>query len=162
MNYYSNVTDAQLQQFLTDYGPISVGVYAGQPGFTQAGASGSVTCPSGPIDHAVLLVGYNSTHWIIKNSWGTSWGDKGYGYVSKTSNCGITTYVNVAAVNYNTAPAPTPSNVTITITMTDSFGDGWNGNVLAIRQNSTNYLFGNAFTTGKTSGPVSITLNANM
>lgn len=46
--------------------------------------------------------------------------------------------------------------------MTDSFGDGWNGNVLAIRQNSTNYLFGDAFTTGKSSGPVSITLNANM
>jgi len=33
--------------------------------------------------HAVLLVGYddNSEHFILRNSWGEQWGDKGYGYI---------------------------------------------------------------------------------
>lgn len=161
VNYYNNLTDSQLQQFLSDYGPISVGVFANHDSFMLAGASGSVTCPAGSIDHAVLLVGYNTTHWIIKNSWGQTWGDKGFAYISRTNNCGITSYVNVAAVNYNTAPAPIASNVTLTITMTDSFGDGWNGNVLTFRQGSMNYLFGGAFTTG-TSSSLSITLDAKL
>eukprot|EP00931_Biecheleriopsis_adriatica_P027223 TRINITY_DN16406_c0_g1_i4.p1 TRINITY_DN16406_c0_g1~~TRINITY_DN16406_c0_g1_i4.p1 ORF type:complete len:386 (+),score=70.81 TRINITY_DN16406_c0_g1_i4:48-1205(+) len=33
--------------------------------------------------HAMLLVGYNDRQqvFIVRNSWGTSWGDQGYGYV---------------------------------------------------------------------------------
>lgn len=33
--------------------------------------------------HAVLLVGYNNStqHFIVKNSWGTNWGDGGYFYM---------------------------------------------------------------------------------
>jgi C1A family cysteine protease len=36
--------------------------------------------------HAVLLVGYvtraKNLYFIIKNSWGTGWGDAGFGYIS--------------------------------------------------------------------------------
>lgn len=32
--------------------------------------------------HAVCLVGYTDKHFIVRNSWGTGWGDKGYAYVS--------------------------------------------------------------------------------
>ena len=32
--------------------------------------------------HAVALVGYTRSHLIVRNSWGTSWGDKGFGYAS--------------------------------------------------------------------------------
>jgi hypothetical protein len=32
--------------------------------------------------HAVALVGYNATSFIVRNSWGTYWGDKGYAYAS--------------------------------------------------------------------------------
>ena len=33
--------------------------------------------------HAMLLVGYNDRQsiFIVRNSWGTSWGDQGYGYL---------------------------------------------------------------------------------
>jgi hypothetical protein len=32
--------------------------------------------------HAVAVVGYTSTAFIVRNSWGTSWGDRGYAYAS--------------------------------------------------------------------------------
>jgi hypothetical protein len=32
--------------------------------------------------HAVALVGYTKDRFIVRNSWGTTWGDKGYGYAS--------------------------------------------------------------------------------
>ena len=32
--------------------------------------------------HAVALVGYTPDRFIVRNSWGTVWGDKGYGYAS--------------------------------------------------------------------------------
>lgn len=54
-------------------------------------------------NHAVLLVGwddnfpkekFNASHrplqngaWIIRNSWGTSWGENGYGYISYEDKC---------------------------------------------------------------------------
>lgn len=157
--FYNSLTVQQLQQLLVDNGPLSVGVYAGHNGFYYPGASGKVVCPSGNIDHAVLLVGYNSTHWFIKNSWGTNWGDNGYGYISKTNDCGMRTYVNVVSVSTsNTNPT---GNLTLTVTLTDSFGDGWNGNVLVIRQGSINVAFGSTFTTGRTFGPLSIQVNSN-
>lgn len=50
--------------------------------------------------------------------------------------------------------------------MTDSFGDGWNSNILAIQQLDQNNAivgtFGGAFTTGATSGPISITVMGNL
>jgi len=33
--------------------------------------------------HAVALVGYDQTMFVVRNSWGTSqWGDEGFGYAS--------------------------------------------------------------------------------
>ena len=34
--------------------------------------------------HAIALVGYTPDRFIVRNSWGTSWGDKGYAYASLT------------------------------------------------------------------------------
>jgi C1A family cysteine protease len=47
------------------------------------------------INHAVLLIGYTETEWIIKNSWGTAWGMKGIIYISRNpaNNCGVGHYV---------------------------------------------------------------------
>ena len=32
--------------------------------------------------HCVAIVGYTATRFIIRNSWGTAWGDQGFGYAS--------------------------------------------------------------------------------
>ena len=32
--------------------------------------------------HAVAIVGYTATHFIIRNSWGVDWGHKGFAYAS--------------------------------------------------------------------------------
>ncbi|WP_019507844.1 C1 family peptidase [Pleurocapsa sp. PCC 7319] len=32
--------------------------------------------------HAIAIVGYSADRFIIRNSWGTSWGDQGYAYAS--------------------------------------------------------------------------------
>ncbi|KAI3904800.1 hypothetical protein MKW98_029262 [Papaver atlanticum] len=76
---------------------------------------GGVSCPyicSKNLDHGVLLVGYGSgsyypirlkekPYWIIKNSWGPTWGEKGYYKICRgPSVCGVETMVStVAAVH---------------------------------------------------------------
>jgi len=58
-----------------------------------------ISCPSTiNTNHAVLLIGYNETHWFIKNSWDVKWGDKGFGYIDKKNDCGLHTYIDVMEV----------------------------------------------------------------
>lgn len=46
------------------------------------------------LDHATLVVGYGANdsgeeYWIMKNSWGTSWGEQGYMRVAIKNGVGI-------------------------------------------------------------------------
>lgn len=97
ITHYTNLTTEQIQQYLANNGPLTVGVYANHNGFMNVGSSGKVTCPttSSNIDHAILLVGYNTTHWIIKNSWGTNWGASGFAYIPKSPDCKLRNWVDV-------------------------------------------------------------------
>ncbi len=61
-------------------------------------SSGVFSCTStAPVDHAVLLIGYTPTYWIVKNQWGTNWGENGYIRISRNSNanCKIGTSAHV-------------------------------------------------------------------
>lgn len=61
------------------------GVYSGCPDYATSKAA---------INHAVVIVGYTADgDWIVKNSWGTSWGDNGYGTVSGSADCALKAYV---------------------------------------------------------------------
>jgi C1A family cysteine protease len=58
--------------------PVSVAIEADQSAF-QFYTSGVMTAACGSnLDHGVLVVGYNSAAWVVKNSWGADWGDNGY------------------------------------------------------------------------------------
>lgn len=62
---------------------VSVAIEADSMDF-QLYKSGVFTGKCGTnLDHGVLLVGYNQESYILKNSWGTSWGDNGYIYLGK-------------------------------------------------------------------------------
>jgi C1A family cysteine protease len=65
-----------------EMGPVSVAIQADEKTF-QSYKSGVFDAECGTqLDHAVLLVGYgvedDKEFWIMKNSWGTTWGDAGY------------------------------------------------------------------------------------
>lgn len=38
------------------------------------------------MDHVVLIVGYTSDYWIIKNQWGKIWGETGYMRLTRSRN----------------------------------------------------------------------------
>ena len=45
------------------------------------------------VNHAVNAVGYTSNgEWIIRNSWGTRWGEKGFMYLKAGNTCGVLGY----------------------------------------------------------------------
>jgi hypothetical protein len=41
------------------------------------------------LNHVVLVVGYDKENFIVKNSWGESWGNNGYILIPKNRSCGI-------------------------------------------------------------------------
>ncbi len=80
-------TDA-IKQAIYTYGPVSVAVCAQELFQNYSGGvfNTSESCGSDVINHAVVLVGWNDNngtdgYWILRNSWGASWGMSGYMYI---------------------------------------------------------------------------------
>ena len=63
--------------------PVAIAIEADQKSF-QLYTSGVFTGTCGTnLDHGVGLVGYSSDYYILRNSWGSSWGNQGYMYLGK-------------------------------------------------------------------------------
>lgn len=91
--------EGKLLEAVGNIGPVAVGLDGIHDKF-QFYADGvyfNKDCNPERISHAVLAVGYDVDektgldYWIIKNSYGTTWGGEGYGKVARNKNnhCGI-------------------------------------------------------------------------
>lgn len=87
-----------LKSAVATVGPISVGMDATDAlQFYATGILDDKTCKQTPLNHGILVAGYGThndkDYWLIKNSWGKSWGEDGYFRLArnKHNQCGITT-----------------------------------------------------------------------
>ena len=81
-------------------GPVSIAIEADTKTFQlyTGGVITSSACGTN-LDHGVLIVGYGQEdgleYWLVKNSWGPSWGDGGYVKIERSDStndagvCGI-------------------------------------------------------------------------
>merc|ERR1711879_127439 len=97
--------------------PISVAIEADQP-VSQHYTSGVLSdAACGQIlDHAVLAVGYGveagSKYWKVKNSWGSSWGEKGYIRLARGSSSG---YGECGIRHMASFPTVKPDDATVVV-----------------------------------------------
>ncbi|XP_062098931.1 low-temperature-induced cysteine proteinase [Humulus lupulus] len=114
---YTDVAPSNEKQLLQAVAaqPVSVGICGSERAF-QLYSKGIFKGPcSTSLDHAVLIVGYDSQngvdYWIVKNSWGRQWGMDGYIHIERNNGnsqgiCGINM---LASYPTKTSPNPPPS-----------------------------------------------------
>lgn len=110
LNISSNET--KMAQWLFKNGPISIGINANAMQFYMGGVSHPLKflCNPKGLDHGVLVVGFGVhrtsirhkilPYWLVKNSWGPRWGEKGYYRVYRgDGTCGVNQMASSAIVD---------------------------------------------------------------
>ncbi|XP_052741117.1 procathepsin L [Bicyclus anynana] len=93
--------ETALQITVAEVGPVAAAIDAnGNFKDYKSGVYYNATCTT-TVTHSVLVVGYGTDeregdYWLIKNSWGTTWGEAGYGKMARNrdNNCGIASFAS--------------------------------------------------------------------
>jgi len=111
-------TEAALQQAVALVGPVAVAVHVDQSFVLYSGGvySGYFCTSSERLNHALLLVGYGVTndrpYWLLRNSWGESWGMNGYMMLARNADnmCGVASEGVFPVITANRATSPSSSS----------------------------------------------------
>lgn len=101
-------TVEQVKNALVTHGAVSAAIFSNNPEFTNHDGKSVIRgYPNAQMDHAVSVVGWDDDKgaWLIKNSWGEFWGDKGFGWVGYNA-CGIGFFSWADVVKNDTPPEP--------------------------------------------------------
>jgi C1A family cysteine protease len=99
---YNKVSNNEhtIQSTLPNVSPYSICVDAAKWYLYQGGIMTPSQCGQS-VDHCVQLVGFDASgstpYWIVRNSWGTGWGQQGYIYLEMYQDtCAMADYVTTA------------------------------------------------------------------
>jgi len=86
--------ESNIAPYLVANGPVTIGINANPMQDYVSGIDDPASCSVFNLNHAVLIVGYGTEggvdYWLIKNSWGTSWGESGYYRIVRgVDKCGL-------------------------------------------------------------------------
>ena len=100
---WSPVDEDEIKEYLYAKGPLAIALNADTLQYYTGGIINQTArqCDPDGMNHAVTLVGYgvsNGTpYWLVRNSWGKSWGENGYFRIYRGSGvCGINQYITTA------------------------------------------------------------------
>jgi len=100
-NFAGTESEEDIKGILATTGPLAIAINATPLQFYFWGIFNpwfEFICSPNSLNHGVLLVGYGvegtTQYWIVKNSWGSSWGEKGYfRIIGGKGACGLNKYV---------------------------------------------------------------------
>merc|ERR1711862_356358 len=90
------IDEEVMKKHLATAGPFTIAMNAMLLDFYKCGVMSPArgTCPGMFLNHQVAIVGYGTEngkdYWKVRNSWGESWGERGYGRIMRGRNvCGL-------------------------------------------------------------------------